>query len=111
MDLSWDDETVEDAVEVLEDLVLWELAPQRWAHVAEVLGWIDVAWAAGDGEGLRRAVAALIVSGPVRMMRIGSKNATGIPQPVLDRRNKLVHSLTTSRTPEPPEDDRDQRPR
>jgi len=99
----WDDETVQDAVDVLRDLVLWEMTSQRWAHVEEVLRRIGAALAARDGRELREAVAELEISGPVRMLRIGSKPAEGIPAPVLDRRNVLVHSLTAD---ERPEDDR-----
>jgi hypothetical protein len=111
MDLppAWDDETAQDAVDVLRDLVLWEMTAQRWEHVAEILRRIDTALTAGDADELREAVAELELSGPVRILRIGSKTVTGIPQPVLDRRNTLVHALTAGRSDErqtAPEDGR-----
>ncbi|MFF5295257.1 CATRA system-associated protein [Paractinoplanes globisporus] len=94
---SWDAETVQDAVNALQDIVLWTLTPQRWEHVAALLERIDTAYATRDAGELRNAVAELELSGPVRIMRIGSTTATGVPQPVLDRRNTLVHSLTSER--------------
>ncbi len=97
MDLpeSWEDEAVQDAVDVLQDLVLWEMAPQRWDRVAEILERIAVASVTLDAGALREAVLELELSGPVRINRIGSKTVTGIPQPVLERRNTLVHALTS----------------
>jgi hypothetical protein len=98
----WDAETVQDAVDVLDDLVLWELAPQRWEQVDRILAWIDRALRARDGDDLRAAVAELELSGPVRILRIGGNQQTPVPPPVLDRRNALVHTLTR-------DGDRDQR--
>jgi hypothetical protein len=90
-------ETVQDAVDVLQDLVRWEMTAPRWEHVAELLTRIDAAFARDDAGELRAAVAELEDSEPVRIVPIGSKPATGIPQPVLDRRNTLVHTLTAKR--------------
>ena len=96
----WDDETIQDAVDVLQDLVLWEMSPQRWEHIAGVLQRIDSALAGRDPAELREAVTELEISGPARMLRIGTKQTTGIPPQVLERRNALVHSLTSGRRPE-----------
>jgi len=87
-----DAETVDDALDVLQDLVLWELAPRRWEQVGEILDRITAALAAHDADDLREALAHLELS-PVRALRIGSAGTTGIPQPVLDRRNTLVYRL------------------
>lgn len=109
--MRWDDETVQDAIDVLQDLVLWELTAQRWEHAARILDRIAAALSARDVEELRDAVAELELSGPVRLSRIGSALKTGIPQPVFDRRNTLVHALTAEQ-PMQPEDDRGrQKPR
>lgn len=89
-----DAETVGDALDVLQDLVLWELAPERWEHVGVVLGHITTALAGREAEALRDAVADLELSGPVRALRIGSADEHGIPEPVLELRNTLVHRLT-----------------
>jgi hypothetical protein len=90
----WDAETVEDALAVLEDLLDWELAPPRWERAAGMLATISAALAADDPEALREAVADLELGGPTRILRIGSKTTTGIPDQILDLRNVLVHSLT-----------------
>ncbi|GIF23187.1 hypothetical protein BJ973_000457 [Actinoplanes tereljensis] len=113
MDLpgSWDYETVQDAVDVLQDLVLWEMSTQRWEHVAAILGRIDAALGARDADELRQAVAELEISGPVRILRIGGKTVTGVPQPVLDLRNTLVHKLTPERRNAPEDDRGRQQPR
>ncbi|MGK5685120.1 CATRA system-associated protein [Actinoplanes sp. URMC 104] len=106
--MAWDDETVRDAVDVLQDLVLWEMSAQRWEHVEATLHRIERALADGDAAELREAVAELEVSGPVRILRIGTRTTTGIPPRTLDRRNALVHALTTARTAE---DERGRQPR
>jgi hypothetical protein len=96
----WDDETVEDALDVLADVVLWELTPQRWERVAEILDGIGAAVAAGDADGLRSAVADLELGGPTRAFRIGSTTVSGISPPILERRNTLVHILRRRRAAE-----------
>jgi hypothetical protein len=93
----WDAETVDDALDVLQDLVLWELVPERWARVDSIIDRITVALAARDAGDLRDAVADLELSGPIRALRIGSTGERGIPEPVLDRRNSLVHALTAEK--------------
>ncbi|GAB3855974.1 CATRA system-associated protein [Dactylosporangium cerinum] len=114
MDLvdGWDDERVQDAVDALQDMVLWEMSPQRWEHVHDLMGLIGAAFAARDVGAFRAAVFDLEASGGViRLGRIGSKVGTKIPPPVFERRNTLVHALT-SEDRDPPEDGRDSsRPR
>jgi len=93
----WDDETVDDALDVLQDLVLWELVPERWDQVDRLLTRIGEAFAAADADEFRAAVADLELSGPVRALRIGGTNVIGIQEPVLERRNTLVHTLNQQR--------------
>ena len=93
----WDAETVGDALDLLQDLVLWELVPGRWEQVGAILDRITAALTTHDAEQLRDAVADLELSGPVRALRIGSTGERGIPEPVLDRRNTLVHTLAEER--------------
>jgi hypothetical protein len=103
----WDDEIVGDALDVLQDLVLWQLVPERWAQVGGILDRIISALATRDVEELHDAVADLELNGPVRALRIGSTGETGIPEPILERRNTLVHALTDERkAPIPMEADR-----
>jgi hypothetical protein len=110
----WDTETADHALDLLQELVLWELAPQRWAQVGEILDRITTALAAHDADDLREAVADLELNGPIRALRIGSAGAGGIPEPVLDRRNTLVYSLSNQQSRRPattPEGGRGDQPR
>jgi hypothetical protein len=108
---AWDDEIIQDAVDVLQDLVLWEMSPRRWERVEEILRLIETALAARDTDALREAVSELEINGPPRILRIGSKEETKIPPPVFERRNTLVHTLTSEHR-DPPEDGHDgRRPR
>ena len=93
----WDDETLGDALDVLQDLVLWELVPQRWEQVEKILARIGTAMASHDVDDLRDAVADLELSGPVRLSMIGTIPVRGIPEPVFDRRNTLVYELILKR--------------
>ncbi|MET0423514.1 MAG: CATRA system-associated protein [Actinoplanes sp.] len=97
---AWDAETVQDTVDVLQDLVLWELPPQRWDIAAQLLRRIEVALAARDADEVREATAELELLGPIRILRIGSAGSMSIPEQLLDRRNTLVHALTRGPLPE-----------
>lgn len=93
-----DAETVEDALDVVQDLVLWELTPQRWGRVQEILANIAAALTARDAVALREAVAELELSGPVRALRIGSKEVIGVPEPVVGQQYPLEHALVVERS-------------
>ncbi|MFI5958420.1 CATRA system-associated protein [Cryptosporangium sp. NPDC051539] len=92
-----DDETIADALDVLGDVVEWQLAPQRWENVQAILDRLDEALRSADGPGLRRAVAELDLNGPVRANRIGTAEIVRAPEQVLDRQNTLVHALTVNK--------------
>ena len=90
----WDTETVGDALDVARDLVLWELGSEQWERVGVILDRIGAALATGDPGGFSDALVELELSAPGRIVRIGSRAGRGIPEPVLERRNTLVHALT-----------------
>jgi hypothetical protein len=92
MDLS--DEIVLDARDALDYMAEWEMTTELWEQVAEVLRRIEKAFANDDRRALRDAVADLELCNPSRVVPIGAKPPTGIPQPLLERRNTLVHRLT-----------------
>ncbi|MFF0659276.1 CATRA system-associated protein [Micromonospora tulbaghiae] len=94
---SWDAETISDALDLLQDMVLWDLVPERWEHIGLLLSRLEVALATGEADEARDVVVQLELSGPVRANRIGSAEKSGIPEPILERRNTLVHSLTGER--------------
>lgn len=96
-----DDEARDDAVNVLQDLVEWHLAPQRWERVDSIVGSLVDALARGDGEALREATAELELTGPVRITRIGTQSVIPVPERTRDRANHLVHTL--GRQPERPQ--------
>lgn len=93
----WDAETVADALAVMDELTLWKLPPDRWQQVDELLAAVTAAFAAGDPAELRDTVEHLAAYGSYRALRIGSSMPDGIPEPVLDRRNTLVHILVQER--------------
>jgi hypothetical protein len=87
-----DDET--DALNLLEDLSNWELAPPRWEEVRKIL---DIALqAADDGDlpALERAMIDLESSGPVMITRIGTTPSVPPPSSVRERVNRLKHTLS-----------------
>jgi hypothetical protein len=96
----FDAEARADALDVLNDLLEWRLAPQRWERVEQIVDSLVEAIAAGDGDALREATAELELAGPVRITRIGSTPLLPAPERVRDRANHLVHSLgSASREP------------
>jgi hypothetical protein len=114
----WDAEAVQDAVDVLQDVVLWDLAPARWVNVQRAMQRMHAAIESGDVDELRDATNDMENGGgPVRQVRIGTNMVTGVPPQILERRNELVHALTGEPVPEPvtrsvPEEGHDdQRPR
>jgi len=92
----WDADTYDRALQKLQDLVLWRMAPERWDHVDRILRRMDAAMAAGDEDEMREAVRELGLSGPPRILRIGTSGEDGVSETVLERRDTLVHSLTRS---------------
>ncbi|WP_431917799.1 CATRA system-associated protein [Nonomuraea jabiensis] len=88
-----DAEATADALDVLNDLPDWELAPARWERVHDILGAFETALHSRDSDAAQEAIADLELSGPVRATRIGTALLTSAPQEVRDRRNRLVHSL------------------
>ncbi|MEU4694894.1 CATRA system-associated protein [Actinoplanes sp. NPDC023714] len=82
-----------DALPLLDAVVTWTLPPEDWAVVAEILEDLEIAHRGQDAAAWQAAMADLGPHGPRRATRIGSAMPTGIPAPVLERRNVLVHAL------------------
>jgi hypothetical protein len=80
-----------EALDVLSDASLWQLAGARWQAIDEILTTMDAALARGDMDAFAVATANLELAGPLRIVPIGS--ATGPAKPTRDLLNKLVHSL------------------
>ncbi|MEU4877112.1 CATRA system-associated protein [Streptomyces sp. NPDC021608] len=88
-----DDETRSDAVEVLGDLLEWQLSPGRWDRVQALVDELADILAAGDGDGVRAVTAELELSGPVRITRIGATPVIPAPPRTRDQANHLIHAL------------------
>ncbi|WP_329282043.1 CATRA conflict system CASPASE/TPR repeat-associated protein [Streptomyces sp. NBC_01451] len=88
-----DEETRTDVLEVLGDLLAWELTPQRWERVEPIVVSLAEALAAGDGAAARDATADLELAGPVRATRLGAVPVIPVPEHIRDQADHLVHSL------------------
>ncbi|MEU4690979.1 CATRA system-associated protein [Actinoplanes sp. NPDC023714] len=99
----WDTETAGDALAVLEDLALWIVTPGRWERIDGLLARMQDALSTGDPAGLAGIVAQLELCAPSRITPIGADGARGIPEPVLERQNRLVHALTPDRGADRPD--------
>ena len=103
----WDTDTVADALDMLAEVPARRLSVQRWEQVHLILGRMDAAFAGNDAQDLRDAVTDLALSGPTRILRIGSRARTGMPDHVIARRNPLVHVLSKEKSAAPdPKDSR-----
>jgi hypothetical protein len=96
-----DDETRADAVAVLLDVLEWQLVPQRWKWVEQLVDSFADALAGGDVAAMREATAELELAGPVRVTRIGATPLVAVPEPMRDRAEYLVHSLGSISRPPP----------
>ncbi len=116
VDGRWDEETLEDALDVLGDLHQWRLPSPRWEQIGSILDRMGQAFAAGDDEGLRDATSQLELHGPVRANRIGTKDVNGPDPSVTERQNRLIDEigkvvpLPPAGPAEDPDSRRDDRP-
>jgi hypothetical protein len=94
-----DPETTVELLEVLGDLFVWRLAPERWDHVGQLLDEITTALATMDVDAVRGATTELELTSPVRVHRIGATELIRVPEHVKDRANHLVHQLRTGEAP------------
>jgi hypothetical protein len=93
--LQLDPEASAELLDVLSDLVVWELAPAKWTRVGLILDHIVSALASTDLPALREATVELELASPVRMHRIGATDVIPVPESVRDRANHLVHAIRT----------------
>ncbi|WP_373869681.1 CATRA system-associated protein [Acrocarpospora pleiomorpha] len=94
-------ETVEEALAVLGDLLRWRSSPGHWERIEPVVTRMQEALAIGDGEALRHVTAELELMGPTRITRIGSTSLVPPPPRIRDRTNQLIHSLGGDTAPLP----------
>ncbi|GAB1817738.1 CATRA system-associated protein [Herbidospora sp. RD11066] len=82
-----------DLLELLEDVLAWQLSPARWDGVAALVDSISSAHERGDRDELAAAIAELDLLGPVRMHRIGDAPVVPPPPKVREWVNRLVHAV------------------
>jgi hypothetical protein len=82
-----------EVLDVLRDLLVWQLAPPRWPEMGRIVESIATALAGGNLDALRAATADLELASPVRITRIGATPVVPAPPPLRERVNHLVHSL------------------
>jgi hypothetical protein len=79
-----------DALGVLSDVLMWQLAASRWQAIEEVLVAMDAALQANDLEALADATIQLELAGPLRVTRIGGTPFSTPPDAVRGRVVQLM---------------------
>lgn len=87
----------DDAANVLQDALSWELSPARWEGISAILQALESDLAEQDIDAIADAVAQLELAGPVRLTSIGAPPVTPPPPKVRERINQLIHQLSRSR--------------
>ena len=82
-----------EALDVVEDALLWRLTEARWQAIEDVLTAMEAAAAAGDPAALTSATADLELAGPLRLTRIGATPAVPAAAAVHDQLIRLRYSL------------------
>jgi hypothetical protein len=88
-----DPEARANALDVLHDVLAWQLVEERRQRVIDSLDAMATAVAAQDNASVESATAELELASPVRVTRIGATSVNPPPEIVRDRVNHLVHSL------------------
>lgn len=81
------------AVDVLGDVLVWRLTNENWEVVGRGLEAMNLALAAGDSAGFRRAVADVEMAGPHRIVGLENSAMLPLPEKHRERVNELIHSL------------------
>jgi hypothetical protein len=91
------DDDRQDALDVLDDALFWQLPPGRWVEIERVVRALDQALTNEDDASFRRATADLELLGPVRAASAENPPSGPSPEParglVRERINELVRSL------------------
>jgi hypothetical protein len=84
---------VDDALDVLADLLVWQLPPPRWEPIGEIVARLEAALAADDPAAFHEATVDLELASPTRITRLG-ESTTPAPEPVRQVANRLIHTLS-----------------
>lgn len=100
LEFAWlDDETKDNAVEVLGDLLQWHMTTNRWDLMSSAIDDLSEALGGRTAPAVREALIEIELLGPVRARRIGEEPRTPAPAVLRDRVNRLVHSLGPETNP------------
>jgi nucleoside phosphorylase len=91
---------VQDALEVVTDLLAWRLDTAGWQRVALVLETLESALRTGDEQALAARTAELETLSPYRIVPISLDHPA--PASLRLRANRLIHTLTGERPAVPP---------
>jgi hypothetical protein len=89
----FDAEVLQEALQVVEDAIAWELSPAHWEAIEPLLDALASALRSGDEAALISATTDLQLYSPVRIITLGSKSSVPPPPPVRYLLNTLVHSI------------------
>jgi hypothetical protein len=84
---------LQDTLDVLQDVLRWELSPARWAGIVAILD--AMAADPADQDVIAEGTTQLELAGPVRITRIGATPTQPPPPPVRERVNELIHQLSS----------------
>jgi hypothetical protein len=87
----------DEALEVLREILHWEMDAVRWERLTEILDVAVESELSGDLDAFAHAVVQLELAGPVRITRISGTSPQPPPPPVRERINTLVHRLSGGR--------------
>jgi TIR domain len=86
-----------EALDVLSDVLTWQLATLRWHVIKQVLDAMDAALQANNLEALAEATIQLELSGPLRTTRIGGTSISAPTDVIRAQVVHLIHSLRDRR--------------
>jgi hypothetical protein len=100
-----DDVDRQDALDVLEDALHWQLPASRWRGVDEAVRAMAEALTRDDVAAFRRAESDLELARPVRAVSAEHPPQDPVPEPVRERINELIHTLGGAAAPPQPQSD------
>lgn len=87
------DQDRQEALDVLDDALQWELAPHRWVEIEQLVAVLAQALTAGDDVTFRQAVYDLELLGPVRAASADNPPSERAGGRVRERINELIRTI------------------
>lgn len=93
-DLRLDEDTRQEAIDILRNCAQWRLSSAWWDHIDTVLDDVDAALRARDMTAFTAAVDELVLASPVRVSRISKPESDQPASPSRQERlNRMVHEV------------------